>query len=179
MCGCIVRYKTFFDATRHPREALSIPNAHEIGVRDVDVNPNAPYYFVTGGDDSRVCFWDARNAKAPVATYSRHQHWVTRVKYNAFKDAMVLSAGTCGVVNLWHMSSIAFQNPSTKADVSGGLATPTADHHVRSYADHEDGITSLAWSCAEANSWLFASLSYDGRVIVNRVPDAEVKLLMD
>lgn len=165
------------------REVLTIANAHELGVRDVDVNPNAPYYFVTGGDDSRVCFWDMRNAKAPVATYGRHQHWVTRVKYNAYKDALVLSAGTCGIVNLWNMSSIAFQNPSTQGEKGGALDATSRhaalDHHVRSFTDHEDGITALAWSCADANSWLFASLSYDGRVIVNRVPDAEVKLLMD
>lgn len=131
---------------------------------------------MTGGDDSRVCFWDTRNVAAPVATYSKHQHWVTRVKYNSFKDALVLSAGSCGVVNLWNMNSIAFQNPSIDKDQ---LRVPIQDHHVRSFVDHEDGITALAWSCANANSWLFASLSYDGRVIINRVPETEAKSLME
>lgn len=154
---------------------ITIPNAHEIGIRDVDVNPNNPYYFVTGGDDSRVCFWDSRNVKTPVSTFIKHHHWVTRVKYNSYKDALVLSAGSCGTVNLWNMNSIAFQNPSQDAD----LRPPVADHHVRTFTDHEDAITSLAWSCANANSWLFATLSYDGRVIINRVPDSEVKSLMD
>ena len=157
------------------REVITIPNAHEIGIRDVDVNPNNPYYFVTGGDDSRVCFWDSRNVKSAVATFSKHQHWVTRVKYNSFKDALVLSAGSCGTVNLWNMNSIAFQNPSQDSDAKSALP----DHHVRTFTDHEDSITSLAWSCANANSWLFASLSYDGRVIINRVPDNEVKSLME
>lgn len=153
------------------REALVIPNAHEIGVRDIDVNPNNPYYFVTGGDDSRVCFWDSRNVKSAVATYSKHQHWVTRVKYNAYKDALVLSAGSCGIVNLWGMSAIAFQNPGTAS------STIPENHHVRTYSDHEDGITSIAWSGAEANPFFFASLSYDGRVIINRVPESEVRAL--
>lgn len=146
-----------------------------MGVRDVDVNPNNPYYMVTGGDDSRVCFWDTRNVSAPVATLSKHQHWVTRVKYNSFKDALVLSAGSCGTVNLWSMSSIAFQQPQMEDDPK----TLPPDHHVRSFSDHEDGITSIAWSSTNAYSWLFASLSYDGRVIINRVPDSEVKSLME
>ena len=153
------------------REILNIPNAHEIGVRDIDVNPNNPYYFVTGGYDSRVCFWDSRNVKSAVATYSRHQHWVNRVKYNIYRDALVLSASSCGAVNLWSMSSIAFQNPGTSA------STVRENHHVRTFSDHEDGITAISWSCAEANPFLFASLSYDGRVIINRVPTAEIAAL--
>jgi WD40 repeat protein len=95
------------------------------------------------------------------------------VAYNGWKDSMVLSAGSCGIVNLWNMSSIAFQNIS--GDVESIPAS--ADHHVRSYVDHEDGITGLAWS-AGGNQFLFATLSYDGRVIINKVPDNEVKALL-
>jgi len=43
---------------------------------------------------------------------------------------------------------------------------------VHSYDEHEDSVYGLAWSAADP--WLFASLSYDGRVAVNRVP-ANVK----
>lgn len=36
---------------------------------------------------------------------------------------------------------------------------------------HEDSVYGLAWSAAEP--WVFASLSYDGRVAINTVPAAE------
>jgi len=36
---------------------------------------------------------------------------------------------------------------------------------------HEESVYSVAWSVAEA--WTFASLSYDGRMVVNTVPSAE------
>ena len=36
---------------------------------------------------------------------------------------------------------------------------------------HEESVYSVAWSVAEA--WTFASLSHDGRMVVNTVPSAE------
>ncbi len=40
------------------------------------------------------------------------------------------------------------------------------DGKVRSFDEHEDSVYGLAWSCADP--WLFASLSYDGRMVVNK-----------
>jgi WD40 repeat protein len=58
------------------REAFSIPNAHNSQpIRDVDVNPYNAYYFVTGGDDCNIKFWDIRNCKQPVVQQSNHSHW--------------------------------------------------------------------------------------------------------
>jgi WD40 repeat protein len=37
---------------------------------------------------------------------------------------------------------------------------------ARSYDEHEDSVYGLAWSAADP--WLFASLSYDGRVVANK-----------
>ncbi len=65
---------------RTPREAYNIEKAHaegnlrifrfsfivlslRIGVRDVDFNPNKSYYFASGGDDTKIKFWDYRNTK--------------------------------------------------------------------------------------------------------------------
>ena len=36
------------------------------------------------------------------------------------------------------------------------------------YEDHEDSVYSAQWSMSDA--WTLASLSYDGRVLVSKVP---------
>ena len=47
----------------------------------------------------------------------------------------------------------------------------TSSSQVRSFDVHEDSVYSTSWSASDA--WIFASLSYDGRVAINRVPDSE------
>jgi hypothetical protein len=39
---------------------------------------------------------------------------------------------------------------------------------VVTWDEHEDSVYGMAWS--NADPWLLASLSFDGRVIINRVP---------
>lgn len=45
------------------------------------------------------------------------------------------------------------------------------DKIIKQYDEHEDSVYSIAWSSCDA--WVFASLSYDGRVVINHVPAAE------
>jgi WD40 repeat protein len=42
---------------------------------------------------------------------------------------------------------------------------------IKTYADHEDSVYAAAWSSLDA--WVFATLSYDGRIVINNVPPAE------
>lgn len=51
------------------------------------------------------------------------------------------------------------------------------DGKVASYDEHEDSVYGLAWSSCDP--WLFASLSYDGRLVVNKVPkNVKYKILI-
>ena len=43
-----------------------------------------------------------------------------------------------------------------------------ADGVIQCYDDHEDSVYVAEWSSADP--WTFASLSYDGRLVVNQVP---------
>jgi len=45
------------------------------------------------------------------------------------------------------------------------------DVRVKAIDQHEDSVYGIAWSSAVA--WMFCSLSYDGRVILNHVPSTE------
>ena len=52
-----------------------------------------------------------------------------------------------------------------------------ADGVIGTYEEHEDSVYAAAWSAADP--WLFASLSYDGRLVINRVPRAtKYKILL-
>jgi WD40 repeat protein len=47
---------------------------------------------------------------------------------------------------------------------------PMRDGVVSLYEEHEDSVYAVEWSSSDP--WIFASLSYDGRLVINRVPRA-------
>ena len=49
--------------------------------------------------------------------------------------------------------------------------SPPADGVIATYEEHEDSVYAVEWSSADP--WVFASLSYDGRLVINRVPRTE------
>ena len=54
---------------------------------------------------------------------------------------------------------------------------PLKDGVVATYEEHEDSVYAVEWSTADP--WLFASLSYDGRLVINRVPrQTKYKILL-
>jgi WD40 repeat protein len=188
---------------RSGKPLFAIENAHGQGVRAVDFNPNRPYYFASGGDDCRVKFWDLRRADGPIKTLSSHSHWVWGVQYNHYHDQLVVSCSSDSVVNLWNVSSISSAAASSSASASASAAAAaagaagsgsgsdsgggagsdsgrsgkedkkSADGLVASFDDHESSVYSAAWSYNENDSWIFASLSYDGRVVTSAVPQEE------
>ena len=48
---------------------------------------------------------------------------------------------------------------------------PPVDRVVKVYENHEDSVYGVEWSAVEP--WIFASLSYDGRLVLNKVPKEE------
>jgi len=50
------------------------------------------------------------------------------------------------------------------------MKEPLQDSIIATYEEHEDSVYAVEWSAADP--WLFASLSYDGRLVINRVPRA-------
>lgn len=130
-----------------------------------------------------------------------HSHWVTSAQYNPAHDQLVLTSSTDQLVKLWRVSSISSaplmelddpelalssSNDSDSEDVGGNSESSTsgfrfpgdnnagataADILVKDFADHEDSVYDIAWSACE--SWVFASVSHAGRVIVGSVPSSE------
>jgi len=152
---------------RTMKESMVIENAHEDLIRDIDYNPNKPYHIVTAGDDRRIHLWDMRNAKQPLKVLANHSHWVWSVRYNRFHDQLLLSSSTDAVVNLWSVVSIS----SAQLGDLEHISEKDSDKLIKSYDEHEDSVYSIAWSSYDA--WVFASLSYSGRLVINQVPPAE------
>uniref|UniRef100_A0A8C9ZM82 EARP complex and GARP complex interacting protein 1 n=1 Tax=Sander lucioperca TaxID=283035 RepID=A0A8C9ZM82_SANLU len=158
-----------------------IENAHGQLVRDLDFNPNRQYYLASCGDDCKVKFWDVRNVQEPVKTLEEHSHWVWSVRYNHSHDQLVLTASSDSRLILSNMVSISsepFGHLVDDEELSEGEENhqedkgkePLKDSVVSTYEEHEDSVYAAEWSSADP--WLFASLSYDGRLVINRVPRA-------
>ncbi|KAH9515288.1 EARP-interacting protein [Bulinus truncatus] len=159
-----------------------IESAHGQLVRDIDFNPNKQYYLASCGDDCRVKFWDTRNVSEPLKVLSEHSHWVWSVRYNHFHDQLVLTSSSDSRVILNSVTSLSSEpyghllekdeNEDGDTDsLNEGDREPVKDGVIATYEEHEDSVYAVAWSCADP--WTFASLSYDGRLVINRVPRSE------
>lgn len=147
---------------RSMKQTQAIEHAH---AHDIDYNPKKQHLFTTVGDESRIYVWDKRMSGTFLLELPGHSHWTWQVRYNPKCDEYLLSSGTDSLVNLWMVG--AFQGEvGTRSPEDSPRAH--ADPLLRSYNGHEDSVYGIAWSLREP--WIFASLSYDGRVLVDSVP---------
>ncbi|CAE7486459.1 eipr1 [Symbiodinium natans] len=154
---------------RSSRLAFRKDGVHLFGAKDVDYNPNVPYQVLTTGEDACLRFWDLRQLSTCLRSLSGgHHHWVVKARFNAHHDQLVLSCGTDSMVCLWRATSVASAPLGGKR---GEEAARASDGLVRKYEEHEDSCYSCCWSSSDA--WVFASVSFDGKLVVNRVPDEE------
>ncbi|KAL3686907.1 hypothetical protein R1sor_013216 [Riccia sorocarpa] len=156
---------------RSMKQSSRIEQAHAIQVRDIDFNPKREDILITSGDDSKIRVWDVKMPGMPLRELPGHSHWTWRVRYNPVYEELVLSAGTDSVVNLWHVTPVSSSSSSSqdsKPKSPYGSPKGPLDSLMRAYTEHEDSVYGIAWSARDP--WVFASLSYDGRVMVDSVP---------
>jgi EARP and GARP complex-interacting protein 1 len=79
---------------------------------------------------------------------------------------------------LWRIASCSSAPWLGSDDLDSGAQTDKGegnsdppDIKVRGIDQHEESVYAVAWSPADA--WMYTSLSYDGRVILNHVPSTE------
>ncbi|XP_013387812.1 EARP-interacting protein homolog [Lingula anatina] len=170
---------------RSNKQVYTIENAHSQLVRELDFNPNKQYYLATCGDDCKTKFWDIRNSNEPLKVLSDHSHWVWSVRYNHFHDQLVLTSSSDSRVVLTNAISISsepYGHLVEDEDLSDGeeddkTKEKMEDGTISTYEEHEDSVYAAEWSTADP--WVFASLSYDGRLVINRVPRAvKYKILL-
>ncbi len=161
----------------------SLLSAHEGIIRSVDYNPNKPHQIASGGEDTKLNIWDLRkwrtkgSAQPPnqhqyLRQLCHHTHWLWSVEFNRFHDQLLLSAGT-ELVNLWSVVSVS-SAPLGELEINPDHPDRHDKHEdqlIRTYSDHEESVYGAVWSRSDA--WTFASISYDGRIILNHVPTKE------
>ncbi|XP_012571517.1 WD repeat-containing protein DWA2 isoform X1 [Cicer arietinum] len=151
----------FWDV-RTMKKTLSVECSH---VRNVDYHPTKKNIIVTAEHESGIRIWDLRKPKVPIQELPGHTHWTWIIKCNPEYDGMILSAGTDSAVNLW-LASINHEDLTTESSQAESPVR-VVDPLLHTYSDYEDSIYGLTWSSREP--WIFASLSYDGRVVVESV----------
>uniref|UniRef100_A0A9J8D9R8 EARP complex and GARP complex interacting protein 1 n=1 Tax=Cyprinus carpio carpio TaxID=630221 RepID=A0A9J8D9R8_CYPCA len=116
-----------------------------------------------------------------MCTYTTGQILVWSVRYNHSHDQLLLTGSSDSRVILSNMVSISSEpfghlvddddlsdNEESQQEDKG--KEPLQDSIIATYEEHEDSVYAVEWSVADP--WLFASLSYDGRLVINRVPRA-------
>ncbi|KAJ5067040.1 earp and garp complex-interacting protein [Anaeramoeba ignava] len=175
------------------KETQEIEHAQGGAIRDLAFNRNKPWHIATAGDDFLINFWDLRNTKEFVyqnkqpqalITLAGHSHWVWNIEFNPIYDQLLLSSSTDSTVKLWNVPSFAFEllledeDESDKTRLSRGnrrrqkSARSKRQGHdglAKSYDSHEDSVYAISWSPFEP--WIFASVSYDGKLVVSHVPE--------
>ena len=103
------------------------------------------------------------------------------MRYNTFHDQLLLTCSSDNRVVLNSILSLSSEPSIREIDEnSKEIARRTVqeqDREVKVYEDHEDSVYMVEWSSVEP--WIFASLSYDGRLVINKVPkDEKYKILL-
>jgi WD40 repeat protein len=160
--------------TRHPKciPLHQVKFAHETCIRDIDCNPNRPHRWITAGDDGYLRFWDLREEPKKLAEYEAHSHWIWNARYNPFHDQLCLSCSSDTKVRLWNLTSLSSADSTDlheKPRDTKAAENTIPEGLIHTYEQHEESVYSVAWS--RTDPWTFASLSYDGRMVINRVPN--------
>ncbi|KJP87246.1 hypothetical protein AK88_03163 [Plasmodium fragile] len=141
---------------------------HKADLSSIDFNPNIPNVIVTSSNDGYVKFWDLRFLTDAFLTINTHSHWITSIHFNNFHDELLLSTSSDNTVKLHRIDYPASLNLKKKE---------TNYQLIRTYSDHEESVYQGMWSKTDA--WVFASLSYDGKCVVNSVPmEQKYKILL-
>jgi WD40 repeat protein len=155
--------------------------AHRMTVRDVSFAPRSEHVVVSGGDDCKLKLWDTRmisKGADALLELGGHSHWVFKSQFNPQYDQLLASSSSDSLVNLYlitgTMSAVSTTEDQGQHVASSHEGSSTGgrggdmDGKVFTFDDHEDSVYGLAWS--HVDPWLLASLSYDGRFAVNKVP---------
>lgn len=154
-------------------------SAHVGNVLSVDFNPNRMHVIASSGEDGAVRVWDLRKTDAALLTSfssatAGHGHWVTQVRFNPTHDQILLTASADFTAKLWHAQSLV---PLGSQSAAAPPQAAASDSVVRTLSDFGESVQGCAWSAA--SPWVYAALSFNGKVVLDRVPqDLVMSILM-
>nr|KAF6429269.1 EARP complex and GARP complex interacting protein 1 [Molossus molossus] len=132
-------------------------------------NPHHNCTQVATANDTAVRGWDTRSMSQNYCMGNAHRHLVQDLDFNPNKQYCLASCRDGCKVKFWDTRSLA-EPVATLEEHSHWSQEPPQGGIIITYEEHEDSVYAVEWSSADP--WLFASLSYDGRLVINRVPRA-------
>ncbi|CAM9560988.1 unnamed protein product [Chrysoparadoxa australica] len=151
--------------------ATTIDAGYGTAVLGLDFNPNKPFHLATCGEGRILRFWDTRKSSTPLkSVHGNASHWITSIRYNAFHDQLLVTAGTERFVNLWRLGSLSSTAAEQLAVAEEEGEDGAADVLIKRFEEHEESVYAVAWSASDP--WSFASLAYDGTLALCQVPSA-------
>ncbi|XP_025723473.1 EARP and GARP complex-interacting protein 1 isoform X3 [Callorhinus ursinus] len=124
---------------------------------------------VATASDTTVRGWDTRSMSQIYCIENAHGQLVRDLDFNPNKQYYLASCGDDCKVKFWDTRNVT-EPVKTLEEHSHWSQEPPRDGVIATYEEHEDSVYAADWSSADP--WLFASLSYDGRLVINRVPRA-------
>ncbi|RHW72314.1 WD domain [Trypanosoma brucei equiperdum] len=143
---------------------IVMPNTttlHGLGmIQSIDFSNAREGLFMTAGTDGVIMWHDFRMDGEKSVVERRgyldaHDHCVQRSLFNPFHDELLISCGSDHTLKLWDTS---------KKGADGECAVC-----VSKLSDFAESVVACCWS--NSNPWVFAGLSYNGRVLVDSVPE--------
>ncbi|KII61475.1 Protein TSSC1 [Thelohanellus kitauei] len=139
-------------------------------INDIDFNPNVKDVICLAGTDCFLRFYDIRNLHKPIICRRDHSHWIMSARYNTTYDELIVSCGSDNKVCLLYLSS----SSSSRLSLEESCEMYYPNDQVVDYSDGHD-ISVYGVSFCSTNSWIYSSVSFDGRFILHHVPK-EVRL---
>jgi len=154
------------------KETFKIPSAHSSDILSIDYNPNKPHCVVSTGQDSSIKFWDIRKANQPLKTIEDNSHWLWCVKYNRYHDQLLITSGSSTNASLWRVVSVcSLPNDLLNTTGAQGSSSELETDGLISTQEHDDTVYAVDWAAGDA--WIYASISYNGTIVINHVPSHE------
>ncbi|KAF5220753.1 hypothetical protein C3747_146g19 [Trypanosoma cruzi] len=145
------------------KSPVSIANTaalHGMGLtRSIDFSSCQMNLFVTSGDDGFILWHDMRMGGTTCAVEKKqhmraHDHAVPRAVLNPFHDELLISCSSDHTLKLWDSSTGGDDNEPAVC--------------LKKIADFGDSVVDACWSSGAP--WVFAGVSYNGKVVVDDVP---------
>jgi len=166
-CGDDYKIK-FWDQRNMSKPLLKVFSKNSHWVWRVQYNPTFPSLLISSSSDGTVNLWNVDSSSSVISPPS-------------------LPPAATPTTTAQSSSAASTSSTPSSAPKSTGLApnltidseSATADRLIKAYEDHEDSVYSVCWSKCGDRPWDWASLSYDGRVVINRVPEKEATKVLD
>ncbi|KAJ7957956.1 WD repeat-containing protein DWA2-like [Quillaja saponaria] len=138
---------------RTMKKTNSVECAH---VQNFDYNSKKKHILVTAEHASGIHIWDLRKPKIPI----QELPWTYTLVMGCQVVLVQIQPSTCGLLLQASHDELASESQ---------VESPTRKPNplLNTYSNYEDSVYGIAWSCCEP--WTFASLSYDGRVVVESI----------